>query len=115
MNHTSKKPFIAAMGTAAVAALTSLPTQAADNPFAIRELASGYMLVAEADSAQKSPEMKCGAEVIKQNEGKCGQEGVCAGNKPMKQPEPPKAAEMACGEGKCGAAMQKTDAPQAAE
>jgi uncharacterized low-complexity protein len=73
------------------ALVTSLSAGAAENPFAAKELTSGYLQVAEAGKEQK--EMKCGAEVMKNNpEMKCGasmmqgtdakaMEGKCAGMK----------------------------------
>jgi uncharacterized low-complexity protein len=92
-NQTSKKPLALAVGTAFVTgvACTSIAS-AADNPFGMTELSSGYMQLAGAEG-------KCGGEK-KEAEGKCGgekkeAEGKCAGEK--------KEAEGKCGEGKCGA------------
>lgn len=56
------KTLVNVMG-AAVATTLSGVSVAADSPFALKELASGYMQVAEAD--KPAAEMKCG-------EGKCG-------------------------------------------
>ena len=66
--------FVASMAASAVAA-------AAQNPFTMASLESGYM-VAAADKAK---------------EGKCG-EGKCGGSKATSD----KAKEGKCGEGKCG-------------
>ena len=89
------KPFAAALGTTFAVTLAAAPlAQAAENPFAAVEYASGYML------ADAHGEGKCGGE--KSGEGKCGGEkageGKCGGEK---------AAEGKCGgekaaEGKCG-------------
>jgi len=69
------KPLSIALGAAFVASLAGTSVaNAAENPFSMTELSSGYMV---ADS----------------HEGKCG-EGKCGGEK--------KATEGKCGEGKCG-------------
>ncbi|MDT8406795.1 MAG: hypothetical protein RQ715_06060 [Methylococcales bacterium] len=88
-------PFAAALG----ATLLSTAAMAENgNPFALTELDSGYLQLAESD---KGAEMACG-------EGKCGgnmggatkaPEGNCA-----KKKDAGKAFEGACGEGQCGAA-----------
>lgn len=85
--------FIAslAMGSAAHAAEGA-------NPFAMNELSSGYMQLAEG----KCGEGKCGGakKSTKKMEGKCG-EGKCGGaKKDMKK------MEGKCGEGKCGGAKK---------
>ncbi len=55
------KPIMAALGTTFVVALAASPiANAADNPFSLTEISSGYM-------------------VADQDEGKCG-EGKCGGN-----------------------------------
>ena len=84
----SKKTLIAAAaGSAFVAGLAAAPiASAAQNPFALSGLSSGYQV---ADNQNAKPmEGKCGAKDAKAAEGKCG--GV-------------KAKEGKCGEGKCGA------------
>lgn len=95
MNKPSNKKNMTAVMGAAVATTLSAPlmVNAAENPFAMQDLGSGYMQVAE----QK--EMTCG-------EGKCGAN--------MKKPEP--AAEKKAMEGKCAANMSgaSTAAPAAA-
>ncbi len=70
-----KKPLAAAIGAAVVGSLAATGAVAADNPFGLKELNSGYM--------QTAMEGKCG-------EGKCG-EGKAK-----------KSGEGKCGEGKCG-------------
>ena len=79
------KPLAVAMGAAFVTSLAAMPAaNAADNPFAMTELAAGY-LVAE----NKPMEGKCG-------EGKCG-EGKCG-----------EGMKKSMEEGKCG--MSRMDA-----
>ncbi len=68
------KPVAAALGTTFVVALAAFPVaNAADNPFNLTEISSGYM-------------------VADQSEGKCG-EGKCGGGKATDKKE---------AEGKCG-------------
>jgi uncharacterized low-complexity protein len=96
----SKKSLIAAAaGTAFVAgmAATSLAA-AAENPFALSSLSSGYQV---ADNHAKPVEGKCGAKKegeMKAAEGKCG--------------NAPKMKDGKCGEGKCGGAKKPADAKQ---
>ncbi|MGB5259166.1 MAG: hypothetical protein WBO34_01445, partial [Gammaproteobacteria bacterium] len=81
------KPLAAAMGAAFVTSLATVPVaNAAENPFAMSELSSGYM-VASSHIEGKCGEGKCG-------EGKAMKEGKCGEGKAMK--------EGKCGEGKCG-------------
>lgn len=89
-----------AAGTAFVASLTmSTSANAAQgaNPFAMSELSSGYMQLAEAKcggnkTMTKDMEGKCG-EGKKEVEGKCGE-----GKKASKDGK--------CGEGKCGGSKE---------
>ena len=96
---TNLKPLAIALGTAFVTTLAASPAaNATENPFAMSDLSSGYMV---ADSMEgKCGEGKCGAagEAEKAAEGKCG-EGKCGAEKAAE-----KATEGKCGEGKCGAA-----------
>jgi uncharacterized low-complexity protein len=106
-NKFQKTSLSTVVGTALATSLSAGAVVAAENPFAVKELTSGYMQVAEAGKDQK--EMKCGAEVMKSNpEMKCGasmmqgtdtkaMEGKCAGMKkdgaspapaPAKTPKP---------------------------
>ncbi|MEN8204470.1 MAG: hypothetical protein ABFS24_00535 [Pseudomonadota bacterium] len=104
-----KKPLAIALGAAFVTSLAGTPVaNAAENPFAMSELSSGYV-VAEMEEG-KCGEGKCGGDKAKKEgkcggdkaatedkataEGKCG-EGKCGGEK--------KVEEGKCGEGKCGA------------
>ena len=99
---TVMKPLSIALGAAFVASLAGTSVaNAADNPFSMTELSSGYMVAdskegkcgeGKCGGEKKSEEGKCGGEK-KAEEGKCG-EGKCGGEK--------KAKEGKCGEGKCG-------------
>jgi uncharacterized low-complexity protein len=110
----TKKPVAIAMGAALTGGLLATGVaNAAENPFGLSELGSGYMQVAGAHmegkcgGAPKAEEGKCG-------EGKCGgaqtqtktQEGKCGGAAKAEEGKcggAPKAKEGKCGEGKCGA------------
>ncbi|NNG12207.1 MAG: low-complexity protein [Halobacteria archaeon] len=93
------KPLAIAVGTAIVTSLASVNTaNAAQNPFAMTELSSGYMVAEMAEG--KCGEGKCGGakateEAKTMEEGKCG-EGKCGGAAKTTE-------EGKCGEGKCGA------------
>ncbi len=82
-------PLAVALGTTFAISLASSPiVNAADNPFNMTDLGSGYMVAEEGSCGDKKEEGKCG-------EGKCGDkkaEGSCGDKK----------AEGKCGEGKCG-------------
>ncbi len=71
-NRSAIKPLSIALGTVFTVSLANTPiSNAAENPFAMKPLASGYLLVAEEKSAEgKCGEGKCGAG--KAGEGKCG-------------------------------------------
>jgi len=103
-----KKPLAIALGAAFVTSLAGTPVaNAAENPFAMSELSSGYV-VAEMEEG-KCGEGKCGGDKAKE-EGKCGEgkcggdkakaEGKCGGDKAMEEGK--KMEEGKCGEGKCG-------------
>jgi uncharacterized low-complexity protein len=102
-NYSIKKPLVTAIGAAVVGSLSATASVAAENPFAMQELDSGYMQVA---TEGKCGEGKCGGSggaAKSAAEGKCGgtsksSEGSCGG---MKK-EVEKATEGKCGEGKCG-------------
>lgn len=82
------KPLAIALG--AVLATGLSVSNAAENPFGMKSLSSGYMV------AEKAAEGKCG-------EGKCGEkkctEAKCGEAKAACEK---KAKEGKCGEGKCG-------------
>jgi uncharacterized low-complexity protein len=95
------KPLAIAAGAAFITSLASTTVaNAAENPFAMSDLSSGYM-VAEAaegkcgEGMKKEGEGKCGEGMKKEGEGKCG-EGKCGEGKMKKE-----------GEGKCGEGMKK--------
>jgi len=101
------KPLALAAGAAFITSLASTTVaNAAENPFAMSELSSGYMV---ADAAEgKCGEGKCGGDKKAAEEGKCG-EGKCGGDKKAAE-EGATATEEGtkttgegkCGEGKCG-------------
>jgi uncharacterized low-complexity protein len=99
---SKKKAIGVAVGSAFAAgmAMTTL-ANAADNPFALQSLQSGYM-VADHHGGSKAPEAKCG-------QGKCG--GMKKGATPATPADPKaaeaKAGEAKCGQGKCGAMPKK--------
>jgi len=102
---TQNKALVMALGSAFAATLATAPmVHAAENPFAAKSLASGYM-VAEADMAKDGEKMK---------DGKCGT-GKCGASKKKMMKEKAKegncSAEMKDKEGNCSAEMKaKADA-----
>ena len=91
---TVLKPVAVALGAAFVTSLAGASiANAAENPFGMTELSSGYM-VAEGDMK----EGKCGEGKMKK-EGKCG-EGKCGEGMDKSKMK----KEGKCGEGKCGGA-----------
>jgi uncharacterized low-complexity protein len=87
---TSNKAVALAVTSAFVLSIGAATISAAENPFAIKSLSSGYQV---ADNhADKAKDGKCG-------EGKCGAE--------MKKDGAAKAKDGKCGEGKWGAEMKK--------
>lgn len=117
-NNKSFKTLSIAAGTAFVASLAmgNVANAADANPFAMNELSSGYMQLADNHAGKGAEEGKCGGNKAKK-EGKCG-EGKCGGNKEMKKnmegncggkkgmdknmPMGKDTKEGKCGEGKCG-------------
>ena len=99
--ESTKKPLAIALGAALVTTLAATPVaNAADNPFAMSELSSGYMVAEMAEG-------KCGGDKAKSEaEGKCG-EGKCGGAKT--EAEAKSTAEGKCGEGKCGGEKKATE------
>ena len=95
--NSTKKPLAIALGAAFVTSLAATPVaNAAENPFAMSELTSGYMVAEMAEG--KCGEGKCGGDKAKA-EGKCG-EGKCGGDKAGAEGKA--MGEGKCGEGKCG-------------
>ncbi len=100
---STKKPLSIALGAAFVTSLAAAPVaNAADNPFAMSELSSGYM-VADSHMEGKCGEGKCGGAKATATEGseKVMEEGKCGGAKKME--------EGKCGEGKCGGNKKMMD------
>ena len=90
---TKIKPLTAALGAGFTISLTLSPiTHAADNPFEVISLGSGYMV---ADGHEgKCGEGKCGEG--KCGEGKCG-EGKCGDKKTSDSEKDKKDSEGVCG------------------
>jgi len=109
MSEKSMKPISLALGAAFVTSLaaSNLSADANTNPFAMSELSSGYMQLADASDANKSDQQGKSDGKKTENEGKCG-EGKCGGKNEMKQNMEGKCGgkkaeqEGKCGEGKCG-------------
>jgi len=109
MSQKSTKNSLAiALGAAFVTSLAAAPVaNAAENPFAMSELSSGYQVAEMAEG--KCGEGKCGGDKMKK-EGKCGEgkmdkEGKCGEGKMDKEGkcgEGKVKKEGKCGEGKCG-------------
>ena len=92
---TNLKPLAIAVGAALATSLAATtPASAAENPFAMSELSSGYMVAEMAEG-------KCGAGMKMNKEGKCGGAMATDNTNAMK--------EGKCGEGKCGMKMMDTD------
>ncbi|MDZ7802924.1 hypothetical protein [Thiohalophilus sp.] len=99
-NRKSSKTLTLALGTAFAASMAAsnvaTAAEAGSNPFAMSELSSGYMQLADSHMEGKCGEGKCGGDKDKaKKEGKCG-EGKCGGDKDKAK------KEGKCGEGKCG-------------
>ena len=77
-NKSVIKPLAIALGTTFVTSLAGTTiANAAENPFSMTELPSGYMVAEKAEG-------KCGEGMAKEAEGKCGEgkmkkEGKCGG------------------------------------
>ncbi|MDT8387981.1 MAG: hypothetical protein RQ736_10730 [Thiogranum sp.] len=105
------KPVAAAIGAAFVTSLAGASVaHAAENPFAMTELSSGYTVADAHMTEGKCGEGKCGeaaaatdADHKETAEGKCG-EGKCG--EAMKDADTKEPAEGKCGEGKCGGAAK---------
>jgi uncharacterized low-complexity protein len=103
-----------AIGSAFAVTLVAAPlATAAENPFGMSALKSGYLLAAADDAkpAAKPMEGKCGGmKDEKAKDGKCG--GMKDGKKSGMKAGGKKISEGKCGEGKCGG--KKADAKPAA-
>ena len=104
MKKINKTPLTIAMGAAFISTFAATAAYAEANPFGMTELSTGYMQVAEADAAKKTPEMACGAAMGGMDKPKTP-EGACAGSK---KPAPAPAAEVKgkATEGTCGDMMK---------
>lgn len=108
-NKTTLKPLAVALGAAFVTTLATTPVvNAADNPFAMSDLSSGYMVADGKEGKCGAGKMKDGG-MDKMKEGKCGEgkmdkmkEGKCGAGK-MKDAGMDKMKK----EGKCGASHAK--------
>jgi uncharacterized low-complexity protein len=100
MKKMNKTPLASAMGAALLSSLAATATHVEANPFAMSEMSSGYMQLAEG-------EMKCGASMGMGEPAKKTAEGACAGAKTAPAADASKKkTEGSCGEGKCGAMMK---------
>ncbi len=88
------KPVAAVLGTTFAVALAASPiANAANNPFSLTEISSGYMVADQAEG--KCGEGKCGEAKAKNKKESEGKSRVAKdGDK--------KSGEGKCGEGKCG-------------
>ena len=104
---STKKPLAIALGAAFVTTLAATPVaNAAENPFAMSDLSSGYMVAdSHMDGDKKMEEGKCGEGKCggdkAKTEGKCG-EGKCGGDKAKKMEEGKCGGDKKMEEGKCG-------------
>ena len=98
---TSTKAIALAASSAFVLSIGATTINAAENPFAIKSLSSGYQ-VADHHEEGKMKDGKCG-------EGKCGAEMKDGAKKEGAE----KMKDGKCGEGKCGAEMKKEGAEKA--
>ncbi len=108
---TTKRTLATAVGATLAGSLAfAAGAQAAENPFSMQELNSGYMQIAMQEGKcggdMKGAEGKCGSD-MKGAEGKCGgdkaKEGTCGDKKKESAGKP---MEGKCGEGKCGSDMK---------
>lgn len=103
--NTKKTALTLAIGSAFAASLAAAPVaKAAENPFGMQALKSGYML-ADADMTKdsKAKDGKCGgtkAQASKAKDGKCGD--MSEKSKDNMKATDKKMPEGKCGEGKCG-------------
>lgn len=103
MNKTQKTVSLA-IGSAFALSIAAANVNAAENPFALKSLSSGYQVADhhEKDTDGKCGAGKCGSSMKKEAEGKCSaekaHEGKCGGDK---NTEGKCSAEKAH-EGKCG-------------
>jgi uncharacterized low-complexity protein len=100
--NSTKKPLAIALGAAFITSLAGTPVaNAAENPFAMSELSSGYMVAEMAEG-------KCGGDKAAAEGDKAAAEGKCGGDKAAAEGDKA-AAEGKCGEGKCGGDKTKKE------
>ena len=88
------KPVAAVLGTTFAVALAASPiANAANNPFSLTEISSGYMVADQAEG--KCGEGKCG-------EGKAKEKKESKGKSRVAKDGDKKSDEGKCGEAKCG-------------
>lgn len=109
--ESTKKPLSIALGAAFATSLAAAPlANAADNPFAMSELSSGYM-VADSHMEGKCGEGKCGAgkagATATKGADKMMEEGKCGGDKAGKEGNC--GSNKTTAEGKCGSNKKMMD------
>lgn len=114
--NAQKKTLALVLGGAVAATVAMSPASATENPFALKPLASGYMVADNHEGGEKMKDGKCGtgkcgssmkkkkaAAEEKAKEGNCGgekaKEGSCGGEKKAKEGScsAEKAKEGSCG------------------
>jgi len=114
--NAQKKTLALVLGGAIAATVSMSPVNAAENPFALKPLAAGYMVADNHDAGEKMKDGKCGsgkcgssmkkkkaAAEEKAKEGNCSaekaKEGSCSGEKKAKEGNcsAEKAKEGSCG------------------
>lgn len=107
--NAQKKTLALVLGGAFAATVGIAPASAAENPFGLKPLSSGYMVADNHEGGEKMKEGKCST-------GKCG-----SSMKKKKSPAAAKAkegngsAEMKGKEGNCGAEMKGKEGNCSAE
>lgn len=103
-----QSPLASVLGTAFATTLSAGAVAAEQNPFALRELDSGYAQLAEGEAAKDTKQQacgqgKCGAQMMQNPEMKCG-----AGMQDMQKQEAAKAKAV---ETKCAGMTPPAAAP----
>lgn len=99
---STNKTLALAIGSAFVASIAATSIHAAENPFAVKSLSSGYMVA----DAEKMKDGKCGTGKCSASKKKAEKEGSCHGDK---------AKEGACSAEKAKDAVCGAEASCAAE
>ena len=110
----TNKTLALAIGGAFVASIAATSVHAAENPFALKSLSSGYMLA----DADKMKDGKCGTGKCSAAKMKAMKDGSCSGDKAKEAScYAAKSTENVCGveatcaaQGTCSAGMMKTKA-----